>query len=232
MQCRGCGGWGAFDPENTHLYLNNIPFADHGALLDPPTADVTARCVGMFAQLGDPADRDMIARAIAFLERTQEHDGSWYGRWGMNYVYGTWSAVCGFNATGRHARTPAVGRAIDWLVTMQNADGGFGETAQSYELGQHDASPVPSTPSQTAWAVLALIAGGATHHAATERAIDYLLRTQRADGFWSEREFTATGFPRVFFLRYHGYARYFPLWALARYRALAKSPAPRVRFGM
>ena len=226
------GGFGAFDADNVSEYLNHIPFADHGALLDPPTADVTARCIGMFAQLGDPADRDIVARAVAFLERAQEHDGSWYGRWGMNYVYGTWSALCAFNAIGAGARSPAVGRAIDWLVTMQNADGGFGETAQSYELGRRDAAPAPSTPSQTAWALLALMAGGATHHAATERAVDYLVRKQGADGFWPEPEFTATGFPRVFFLRYHGYARYFPLWALARYRTLAAMPAPRVRFGM
>ena len=226
------GGFGAFDADNVSEYLNHIPFADHGALLDPPTADVTARCIGMFAQLGDPADRDIVARAVAFLERAQEHDGSWYGRWGMNYVYGTWSALCAFNAIGAGARSPAVGRAIDWLVTMQNADGGFGETAQSYELGRRDAAPAPSTPSQTAWALLALMAGGATHHAATERAVDYLVRKQGADGFWPEPEFTATGFPRVFFLRYHGYARYFPLWALARYRTLAAMAAPRVRFGM
>ena len=226
------GGFGAFDADNVSEYLNHIPFADHGALLDPPTADVTARCIGMFAQLGDPADRDIVARAVAFLERAQEHDGSWYGRWGMNYVYGTWSALCAFNAIGAGARSPAVGRAIDWLVTMQNADGGFGETAQSYELGRRDAAPAPSTPSQTAWALLALMAGGATHHAATERAVDYLVRKQGPDGFWPEPEFTATGFPRVFFLRYHGYARYFPLWALARYRTLAAMAAPRVRFGM
>ncbi|HEY3555734.1 MAG TPA: prenyltransferase/squalene oxidase repeat-containing protein, partial [Casimicrobiaceae bacterium] len=226
------GGWGAFDADNVCEYLNHIPFADHGALLDPPTADVTARCIGMFAQLGDPGDRDIIARAIAFLERTQERDGSWYGRWGMNYVYGTWSVLCAFNATGANARSPAVVRAIDWLVSMQNADGGFGETAQSYELGERNRSPAASTPSQTAWALLALMAGGATHHAATERAVEYLLRTQRSDGFWPEPEFTATGFPRVFFLRYHGYARYFPLWALARYRALVALPAPRGRFGM
>jgi squalene-hopene/tetraprenyl-beta-curcumene cyclase len=226
------GGFGAFDADNVCEYLNHIPFADHGALLDPPTADVTARCIGMFAQLGDPGDRDIIARAVAFLERTQEHDGSWYGRWGMNYVYGTWSVLCAFNATGANARSVAVVRAIDWLVSMQNADGGFGETAQSYELGERDRLPAPSTPSQTAWALLALMAGGATHHAATERAVEYLLRTQGSDGFWPEPEFTATGFPRVFFLRYHGYARYFPLWALARYRALVAMPAPRVRFGV
>jgi len=226
------GGWGAFDADNVCEYLNHIPFADHGALLDPPTADVTARCIGMFAQLGDPGDRDAIARAIAFLERTQERDGSWYGRWGMNYIYGTWSVLCGLNATGANARSPAVARAVDWLVSMQNADGGFGETAQSYELGHRDAVPAASTPSQTAWALLALMAGGATHHAATERAVEYLLGTQGSDGFWPEPEFTATGFPRVFFLRYHGYARYFPLWALARYRTLVALPAPRVRFGV
>jgi squalene-hopene/tetraprenyl-beta-curcumene cyclase len=226
------GGFGAFDADNVSEYLNHIPFADHGALLDPPTADVTARCVGMFVQLGDGRDRDATARAVAFLERVQERDGSWYGRWGMNYVYGTWSVLCALNAAGTSAQSPQVRRAVDWLVSMQNADGGYGESAQTYELGQRERSAAPSTPSQTAWALLALMAAGDANHAAAERAAEYLVRTQRDDGFWAEPEFTATGFPRVFFLRYHGYAKYFPLWALARYRSLAGSPAPRVRFGM
>jgi squalene-hopene/tetraprenyl-beta-curcumene cyclase len=226
------GGWGAFDADNTAEYLNHIPFADHGALLDPPTADVTARCAGMLAQLGLDRDKAATRRALAFLARTQEPDGSWYGRWGMNYVYGTWSVLCALNATGSTPESPPLRRAVDFLVAMQNEDGGWGEPAQSYEFARSDGERAPSTASQTAWAVLALMAAGATHHASCTRGIEYLLRTQNEDGFWTEREFTATGFPRVFFLRYHGYARYFPLWALARYRSLACEPTPRVRYGM
>jgi squalene-hopene/tetraprenyl-beta-curcumene cyclase len=228
----GNGGWGAFDADNTAFYLNHIPFADHGALLDPPTADVTARCVGMLAQLGLQRDRKAIERALAYLDRTQENDGSWYGRWGMNYVYGTWSVLCALNATGGSIESASVRRAVDWLLAAQNEDGGWGETAQSYELARATDGRARSTSSQTAWALLGLMAAGATHHPACERGVAYLLRTQNVDGFWTEQEFTATGFPRVFFLRYHGYARYFPLWALARYRALAAEPAPRVRYGM
>jgi squalene-hopene/tetraprenyl-beta-curcumene cyclase len=228
----GNGGWGAFDADNTAEYLNHIPFADHGALLDPPTADVTARCAGMLAQLGLERDKPAIERALAFLARSQEPDGSWYGRWGMNYVYGTWSVLCALNATGSTMQSPPVRRAVDWLVAAQNEDGGWGETAQSYEFARARGERARSTPSQTAWALLALMAAGATHHPACQRGVEYLLRTQNEDGFWTEREFTATGFPRVFFLRYHGYARYFPLWALARYRSLAQDPAPRVRFGV
>jgi squalene-hopene/tetraprenyl-beta-curcumene cyclase len=226
------GGWGAFDADNDSEYLNHIPFADHGALLDPPTADVTARCAGMLAQLGVATDAPAIARALAFLQREQEHDGSWYGRWGMNYVYGTWSVLCTLHAAGVSPQSLDVRRAVDWLVAVQNADGGWGETAETYELGHRGDKRGPSTASQTAWALLGLMAAGEVQHIAVARGIDYLLRTQDEDGGWLEPAFTATGFPRVFFLRYHGYAKFFPLWALARYRAHLRGPLPRMRLGM
>jgi len=225
------GGWGAFDADNVSEYLNHIPFADHGALLDPPSADVTARCVSMLVQLGTRRDEPALAAALAFLYRTQEPDGSWYGRWGMNYVYGTWSVLCALNAAGDNAQSPAVRRAVDWLVAMQNADGGWGETADTYELDHRGDKRGPTTPSQTSWALLGLMAAGATDHPAVAGGVDCLLRMHAGEGLWPEPQFTATGFPRVFYLRYHGYAKYFPLWALARYRALSRS-GDRVRFGM
>jgi squalene-hopene/tetraprenyl-beta-curcumene cyclase len=226
------GGWGAFDADNVSEYLNHIPFADHGALLDPPTADVTARCAGMLAQLGAGGDAPALARALAFLREGQERDGSWYGRWGMNYVYGTWSVLCALRAAGVSPDDDEVRRAVDWLVGMQNDDGGWGETAESYELDRRRAERAPSTPSQTAWALLGLMAAGDVEHPAVARGIEHLLRTQGDDGFWAEPEFTATGFPRVFFLRYHGYAKFFPLWALARYRAHRRNALPAMRLGM
>ena len=226
------GGWGAFDADNDSEYLNHIPFADHGALLDPPTADVTARCASMLAQLGGATDGPAIARALAFLRREQARDGSWYGRWGMNYVYGTWSVLCALAAAGVAPQSLDVRRAVDWLVAVQNRDGGWGETAQTYELDHHGDKRGPSTPSQTAWALLGLMAAGEVSNLAVARGIDYLLRTQDGGGEWPEPWFTATGFPRVFFLRYHGYAKFFPLWALARYRAHLRGTLPRMRLGM
>ncbi len=220
------GGWGAFDADNTRDYLNNIPFADHGALLDPPTEDVTARCVGMLAQYGRPEHRDAMARGIRYLQREQRPDGSWYGRWGLNYLYGTWSALCGLAAAGFGRDAPEVRRAVEWLRSIQNDDGGWGEDAASYELEVRRHVPGPSTASQTAWALLGLMAAGEAHHDAVVRGVDWLIRRQGADGFWPEAQFTATGFPRVFYLRYHGYPKFFPLWALARYRRLS---APRGR---
>jgi len=232
------GGWGAFDADNEYYYLNNIPFADHGALLDPPTEDVSARCLSMLAQLKKnvlprEAGEDQAAeRALAYLRRTQRPDGSWYGRWGMNYIYGTWSVLCALNAAGVKPEAPEMRRAVEWLGVIQNADGGWGEDGSSYKLEYHGYEAARSTASQTAWAVLGLIAAGALDHPAVARGIKYLADTQGADGFWNEPRYTATGFPRVFYLRYHGYARYFPLWALARYRNLTRGNARRVAWGM
>jgi squalene-hopene/tetraprenyl-beta-curcumene cyclase len=225
------GGWGAFDADNEYYYLNNIPFADHGALLDPPTEDVSARCLSMLAQLGDTKSASA-ERALAYLRRIQRPDGSWYGRWGMNYIYGTWSVLCALNAAGVTPEAPEMRRAVEWLAAIQNTDGGWGEDGSSYKLDYHGYEAAPSTASQTAWAVLGLIAAGALDHPAVARGVKYLAETQGAEGYWTEPRYTATGFPRVFYLRYHGYAKYFPLWALARYRNLRHGNARRVAWGM
>jgi squalene-hopene/tetraprenyl-beta-curcumene cyclase len=225
------GGWGAFDADNNHAYLNNIPFSDHGAMLDPPTEDVTARCVSMLAQLGGDAEGSAaMGRGLAFLRRTQRADGSWYGRWGMNYIYGTWSALSALNMVGVEGEAPEMARATAWLASVQNTDGGWGEDGASYELSDSAHRPAPSTASQTSWALLGLMAAGAINSECVARGIGYLLRTQNASGLWDEERFTATGFPRVFYLRYHGYAKFFPLWAIARYRNLKADAS--IAFGM
>jgi squalene-hopene/tetraprenyl-beta-curcumene cyclase len=227
------GGWGAFDADNNYSYLNHIPFSDHGALLDPPTADVTARCVSMLAQLGDKrGESKALDRSLAYLKRTQQKDGSWYGRWGMNYIYGTWSVLCALNAAGIDPASDEVRRAVDWLVSIQNPDGGWGEDGESYRLDYEGYEPAPSTASQTAWAILGLMAASEVDHPAVAGGIDYLVRTQAKDGFWKEARFTATGFPRVFYLRYHGYPKFFPLWALARYRNLMAANVKSASVGM
>ncbi len=225
------GGWGAFEPENTHSYLNHIPFADHGALLDPPTADVTGRCVGFLAQIGMDCTHPVMARAIAYLRREQEKDGSWFGRWGTNYIYGTWSVINALNAAGIPPEDPAMRRACDWLVSVQREDGGWGEDEESYA----HAPPgrfTESTPSQTAWAVLALMGAGRTDDPATARGIAWLAATQKPDGEWDEAPYTAVGFPRVFYLKYHGYRLFFPLLALSRYRNLRRGNQRRVDWGI
>jgi squalene-hopene/tetraprenyl-beta-curcumene cyclase len=227
------GGWAAFDADNAYHYLNNIPFADHGALLDPPTADLTGRCLSMLAQLGErPATSEPMRRAIQWLERDQLPDGSWYGRWGMNYIYGTWSVLCALNAAGVDHGTPMFRRAVQWLVSIQNEDGGWGEDGTSYKLDYRGYEKAPSTASQTAWALLGLMAAGEVEHAAVRRGIAYLAEKQGRDGLWNEERYTATGFPRVFYLRYHGYRRFFPLWAMARYRNLKSGNSRAVSFGM
>jgi squalene-hopene/tetraprenyl-beta-curcumene cyclase len=225
------GGWGAFEPENTQLYLNNIPFADHGALLDPPTADVTARCVSFLAQIGMAADDPVMLRALAYLRRGQEADGSWFGRWGTNYIYGTWSVLCAFNAAGIAADDAAVRRAVAWLCEVQRGDGGWGEDEDTYRDAPHGRYK-ESTPSQTSWAVLGLMAAGEVDNPAVARGIEYLVATQGAGGDWVELPYNAVGFPRVFYLRYHGYRWYFPLLALARYRNLRRGNERKVAFGL
>ncbi|MEA2926243.1 MAG: squalene-hopene/tetraprenyl-beta-curcumene cyclase, partial [Alphaproteobacteria bacterium] len=181
------GAWGAFDADNHYDYLNNIPFADHGALLDPPTEDVTARCISMLAQVGETVDKsEAVARAVDYLRRTQMEEGSWYGRWGMNYIYGTWSVLCALNAAGIDHASPEFRKAVAWLVKIQNADGGWGEDGSSYKLEYRGYEPSPSTASQTAWALLGLMAAGEVDHPAVQRGIGYLSRTQGSDGFWNE----------------------------------------------
>jgi squalene-hopene/tetraprenyl-beta-curcumene cyclase len=232
MQSRD-GGWAAFDVNNLEYYLNNIPFSDHGALLDPPTEDVTARCVSMLAQLGETARTSTSVKdGIAYLRRTQLAEGSWYGRWGLNYVYGTWSVLCALNAAGVDHQDPMIRKAVDWLVSIQNRDGGWGEDAVSYRLDYRGFEAAPSTSSQTAWALLGLMAAGEVGHPAVARGVGYLKATQTEKGLWDEARYTATGFPRVFYLRYHGYAKFFPLWALARYRNLRSTNSRVVGVGM
>lgn len=213
------GGWGAFDIDNSFEYLNNIPFADHGALVDPSTADLTGRCIEMLAMLGYDRAFPPIARALEFLRRDQRDFGGWYGRWGVNYVYGTWAVLVGLHALGEDPHQPYIRRAVEWLKSVQNSDGGWGESCNTYDdPALHGRGE--STPSQTAWALLGLMAGGEVHSEATERGIDYLIRNFEGQSGWKETAYTGTGFPRVFFLRYHGYSHYFPIWALGVYRRL------------
>ena len=213
------GGWGAYDRDNNRMFFNDIPFADHRALLDPSTADVTGRELEMMGALGYDRSHPIAARAIRFLKERQEKDGSWYGRWGVNYVYGVWSVLAGLKAIREDMQAPYVRRAVAWIVSKQNHNGGWGESCQSY--GDERAHGVgESAPSQTAWALLGLLAAGEVETISVYRGINYLLRHQNAQGHWSERNFTGTGFPRVFYLRYHGYCHYFPLWALSMYRSL------------
>ena len=224
------GGWGAFDIDNNKDVLNHIPFADHGALLDPPTADVTARCISFLAQLRNPEDEPVIQRGLEYLRKEQEKDGSWFGRWGTNYIYGTWSALCALNAAGVSHDDPAVVKAVEWLRSVQRADGGWGEGCESYEGGPHGTYG-ESLPSQTAWAVLGLMAAGRRDDPAVARGISWLADQQDANGEWHEDPYNAVGFPKVFYLRYHGYKQFFPLMALARYRNLENSNSRRVSFG-
>jgi len=215
------GGFASFDANNTHYYLNEIPFADHGALLDPPTEDVTARCVTLLSRLGEryrkPRDR-----ALEYLTRMQRPEGCWWGRWGTNYIYGTWSVLMALEAAGIPGSDPRILRAVNWLKSIQNEDGGFGESNDTYRSGTCPVRPgtAPSTPEQTAWALLALMAAGEAASEAVRCGIEWLLATQGEGGLWHSERFNAPGFPRVFYLRYHGYSTYFPLWAVARYRNL------------
>ena len=227
------GGWAAFDADNLEYYLNSIPFSDHGALLDPPTEDVTARCVSMLAQLGETMETsEALRRGVEYLRRTQLPDGSWFGRWGINYIYGTWSALCALNAAGVAHDDPVIAKAADWLIAIQNSDGGWGEDGNSYKLDYKGYERAETTASQTSWATLALMAAGKTDHPATQRGIQNLIATQAKDGLWVEPYYTGGGFPRVFYLRYHGYSKFFPLWALARYRNLRNSNSRFAGVGM
>jgi squalene-hopene/tetraprenyl-beta-curcumene cyclase len=216
------GGFAAFDADNTHYYLNKIPFADHGALLDPPTSDVTARVVTLLARTGRPEDQEALDRAIAYLREEQEADGSWFGRWGTNYIYGTWSVLMAFAQARIGHEDPAVRRAVVWLKEMQNVDGGWGESNDNY--GPQAAGTMHSTPYHTAWALLALMSAGEAKSDTVRRGAESLIKSREPHGLWSDPSFTAPGFPRVFYLRYHGYCAYFPLWALSTYRNLTRRP--------
>ena len=215
------GGYGAFDVDNTNYYLNEIPFADHGALLDPPTADVSARCAMLMARVAQDHDEYLPAleRTLDYIRSEQEENGSWFGRWGTNYIYGTWSVLWGLEHTSIAKDDPLYTKAVTWLKSVQREDGGWGEDNQSYEVeGKYDGRYHISTAFQTAWALLALMAAGETKSLEVNNGITFLLRQQQADGLWNDPCFTAPGFPKVFYLKYHGYDKFFPLWALARYR--------------
>jgi len=213
------GGYGAFDVDNTYYYLNEIPFADHGALLDPPTVDVSARCAMLMAQLNHHEYLPALQRTIDYIRSEQEADGSWFGRWGTNYIYGTWSVLLGLEQTDVPKTDPMYKKAANWLKSVQREDGGWGEDNLSYhDDKQYRGRYHFSTAFQTAWAVLGLIAAGEVECPEVKAGINFLMRTQQTDGVWNDKCFTAPGFPRVFYLKYHGYDKFFPLWALARYR--------------
>ncbi|PPD05529.1 MAG: squalene--hopene cyclase [Methylobacter sp.] len=214
------GGYGAFDVDNTHYYLNEIPFADHGALLDPPTADVSARCGMLLARVSRNNNRYLPAleRIITYLRAEQEADGSWFGRWGTNYVYGTWSVLLGLEQTALPKTDPMYIKSVQWLKKVQREDGGWGEDNYSYHDPNYRAKYKVSTAFQTAWAILGLIAAGEVNSPEVKAGVNFLLHNQQADGLWNDKCFTAPGFPKVFYLKYHGYDKFFPLWALARYR--------------
>jgi len=225
------GGWGAFDADNAHYSLNHIPFADHGALLDPPTVDVSARCIGMLAQLGYERDHPAMAKGLQFLRDEQEEDGSWFGRWGTNYIYGTWSALSAFNAAGEDMKSEPMRRAVQWLKAAQRPDGGWGEDCSTY--WPHRRGEVKeSTPSQTAWGILGLMAAGEVDCEEVKKGVEFLLNAPREGGKWDEKLFNAVGFPRVFYITYHGYSSYFTLWALSRYKNLKSSNAKTPAFGI
>ncbi len=220
------GGWAAYDIDIDNQVLTQLPFADHNAMLDPSCADITARVIELFGTLGFALDHPSVARALDYLYSTQEPEGCWYGRWGVNYIYGTWQVLQGLAAIGHPMDHPALVRAADWLESVQQPCGGWGESCLTYDDPALKGTGNP-TASQTAWAVLGLLAAGRAGSSAARRGIEFLERTQNRDGSWDEAEFTGTGFPRVFYLRYHLYRIYFPLMALARYqKALERAYSP------
>src|SRR5712672_430140 len=215
MQCKN-GGWASFDKDNDRMVFQYVPFADHNAMLDPATVDITGRILECLATYGYDKNHPAVTKALKFIRNEQEPDGSWFGRWGVNYIYGTALVLRGLEAMAVDNHEPMVQQAAEWLRMVQNSDGGWGETVGSYDdpslRGTGD-----STPSQTAWAILGLLAAGDTRSDSVARGVAYLLRTQKKDGAWDEAFFTGTGFPRVFYLAYHLYSEYFPLIALTTY---------------
>jgi squalene-hopene/tetraprenyl-beta-curcumene cyclase len=211
------GGWGAYDKDNNKLIFNKIPFADHQALLDPSTADLAGRCLEMLGTLGYDQSHPAVGPALEFLLKEQEANGSWYGRWGVNYIYGTWCVLSGLRAIGVDMTAPWIQKAVTWVESVQNSDGGWGESCESY-ANIEKAGQGESAASQTAWAIMALLQAGASDSLSVVRGVNWLIRHQREDGVWDEPFHTGTGFPRVFYLRYHGYFKYFPIWALGMYR--------------
>ena len=210
------GGWGAFDVDNNNDLANHIPFADHAAMIDPSTPDVTGRVLELLGQMGYGPSEEHVSRALAYLRNTQEKDGLWWGRWGVNYSYGTWSVLVGLRSVGVDMTLPYVRMAAESLKARQNKDGSWGECCESY------ADPAlrlkgKGTPSQTSWVIMALIAAGDGGCEEVRRGISFLLEKQKPDGTWDENEFTGTGFPRHFMLSYHNYRNCFPLMALGKF---------------
>jgi len=213
FQCRD-GGWAAFDRDVTRHWLEDMPFADHNAILDPTCSDLTGRTLELLGYIGFDRNHPRVQRALEHLKRTQESDGSWYGRWGVNYIYGTWQVLRGLRAIGQNMNEEWVIAARDWLLSCQNEDGGWGETCATYDDPTLKGRG-PSTASQTAWALMGLCAANEIHSPAVQHGVEYLLQTQNRDGSWSEEWITGTGFPKVFYLKYDMYRNNFPLLALA-----------------
>jgi squalene-hopene/tetraprenyl-beta-curcumene cyclase len=216
FQCKD-GGWAAFDRDCTKNILEKVPFADHNAMLDPECADITARILELLGYEGVPISNPQIQRALAYVRDQQEEDGSWYGRWGVNYIYGTWQVLRGMRAMNLDMTQPWLCKGRAWLESVQHEDGGWGERCDTYD------DPVfkgqgPSTASQTAWAVMGLLAFDDPFRPSVQRGIEYLIRTQNPDGSWTEDEITGTGFPKVFYLKYDMYRNAWPLLALATYQ--------------
>ncbi len=210
------GGWGAFDRDNDAEFLCAVPFADHNAMIDPSTPDITARVLEALADWDYTMGNAVVDRAIAYIRQTQESDGSWFGRWGVNHIYGTWQVLVGLARIGYPLQDPMMQRGADWLESVQQACGGWGETPASYDDPAYRGQG-KVTASQTAWALLGLIAAGRTDSPAVQRGVNYLIDQQNDAGTWDETEFTGTGFPRVFYLRYHMYPHYFPMLALGTF---------------
>ena len=216
------GGWGAFDKDNTYHYLNNIPFADHGALLDPPTADVSARCVSMLSQIDKQKYTETIKKGINFLKQEQEINGSWYGRWGTNYIYGTWSVLNALKAAGENMNSEYIKKALLWMKKKQNKDGGWGEDCSTYWEKNKNYQLKKSVPSQTAWAIMSLLITEKYNNNSVKNGINFLINNFNKNKLWEDNYFNAVGFPKVFYITYHGYAKYFPVWAISKYYNLKK----------
>lgn len=220
MQCKN-GGWAAFDVDNELDLVNHIPFSDHGACLDPATPDITGRVLEFFGLVGEDMDSPAVKKALDFIFARQENNGSWEGRWGVNYLYGTWCVLTGLHSLGYDLKDPRVKQAVRWLKSIQNEDGGWGESPEGYHKGNY----VPwhrSVPSQSSWAIMALIAVGEAESPEVKAGIHYLIEEQNTSGTWHEEEHTGTGFPGYFYIRYHGYRQYFPLMALGKYQQAKK----------
>lgn len=215
MQCSN-GGWASFDKDNDRELYTQVPFADHNAMIDPPTSDITGRVLECLGEFGYTPEMPEVKRAIEFIKKDQCEDGSWFGRWGCNYIYGTWQVLVGLSQIGEDLNQPYIQRAVRWLKSVQNADGGWGETLSSYSDESLKGKGV-STASQTAWGVLGLIAAGEARGRAVRQGIQWLINHQKTDGSYDEEQWTGTGFPKVFYLRYHLYKNYFPLLAFNAY---------------